>query len=199
VLDGDGVLEGVADGDGVGLGPVDPGERPAEAEAVALALVRGWPGDGLPPGCPPLGRPLAAVEVGPWELPGCADRAARDAAADADWLASPPDPAASWADCAVGLDPNGLKRIVPAAISATAATDRAAMVIVRLRGAGRAGTAPEVGADCALRALRAVRAARAARRPGGVASGGRSAVMGVVWTACSGSGHSCGPGTHPGD
>jgi hypothetical protein len=80
----------VLDGDGVELGPVDPGDRPAEADAVALAPVRVRPGDGLLPGCPP-----ATLDPGRRELPGFAPRPVRDAAADADWLAGPPEPAAS--------------------------------------------------------------------------------------------------------
>ena len=46
VLDGDGVLEGVLDGDDVALGPVDPCERPAEADGLALAPVREAPDSG---------------------------------------------------------------------------------------------------------------------------------------------------------
>jgi hypothetical protein len=117
------------------------------------------------------GCPLAVFDPVPCELLARAPGWVPAAEADADRLAVPPEPA-SRADAAAGVEPNGCSVIAPMATSATAAVAAAAMMRVRLLTVGLT-------------------------RRGVVASGGRSSVNGVVWTACSGSGHMSAAGVQP--
>src|ERR1700677_671628 len=132
-------------------------------------------GDGLAFGCAPPGdgllscAPVVRLDPGARELAGRVPRPARVAAAEADRV--PGRPALARWICWCAVDRNG-----SSVISTTASTTIAA-----------AESAPRMTFRLGLRPLGAVLRGAAAR-------GGRSPVPGVARTACSGSGHICGPG-----